>query len=1458
MAVADRILFSATSRDAPAAPDGVQTLPDLFEWQARARPSATLYSFRREEGADVAHKSYREVYEQVLGLADALARLFLHSHGAASTSQQRAPVVGIWFEKSIELHLAMHTSTFCGATWLPFDADAPTSRVTACLDDSRAAVLLCDAAHFEAAKQAAANAPHTMSVVLIDDLMAEARKSSPITSARPRYPRSTDAAYMIYTSGSTGKPKGIEISHGAALVFSLSERLLLNTGPEDIVWQGFSFAFDMSIEETWVSIAGGAHLAIGSRAECQNVPGLGGAHGVWAKRGVTVVNAVPTLINIMTSLDDECSLPPSVRLLNLGGEACPPALVNRLWHPNLRIWNTYGPSETTVTATIQELFPNEAVTIGKPLPSYHAVLLPIADDYDSSDAIPKEPLALVAGAEGELAIGGPCVGNGYVGRPELTAEKFIPHPLWQGTTERMYRTGDRVKLDFNHNLLFLGRIDTQVKHRGFRIELGEIENALALHPDVQTAAVILSGVSDRLEAYLVMRRPDAASASVDSKAFKGSLSGLPGYMQPEAFFVLGADEMPRLPSGKINAKALQEVSKAKADEEKARQAAAQEVATEKAGNELAAVDPASELGVLLRALSAVFPQAVPILPNSDFFEDLGGHSLAAAMLVSKLRKECPSESPLRTIGMQDIYLYRTAQQISARFAVQSEDNDSSSDYDGADEKHEASSLGGPSGAQTGEHWEVSTLRYWLCGFFQVPALLFFWFIQSIEYLVPYLIFFVALHARGIGAAIVSTYAVFIALPIFLSLVGVLGKWLALGKAKPGEYPLYGLYYYRWWLAERFVELADLHNIADTVLMPSILRGLGARVGSHCHLGFITTGAALDLIEIGDDVVIGQDVVLSTSIVERGRLILKPLRIGNDARVGSNSVIEGGASIEDGAEVAALTMVPDGMSIPTAQRWHGSPAQFFAESEDVGNMRQTRPSDLRRSLMGLAMSFTVVFVFPILYFAPQIPSLLMFEVLNIRHLNDWQQTGIVAVPAALAYLCLVFLELVVFRWIVLGPLREGTHRTTSVFYFRKWATDRIMDMSLSVLHPVYATLYVVPFLRALGVKIGRMAEVSTARGINFELTEIGDESFIADGVLMGDTDVRNNMLKLKKTTLAPRAFAGNASLLPQGTHLASNTLVGVLSIAPPAEKPLQEGQSCFGSPPVMMPARAQGATCYADHLLYSPKAWQVALRIFIEGLRIVLPRALIVFGLGYGLEIFETAYPYIGVWTLVGVYKPAEWPLWSKNVWLSEFVTSTYETLAMPLLTAKLVGTPFLPWCFRLLGVQIGKKVTMLSMDITEYDLVSLGDEAVINRHAGPQTHLFQDRRMGMDRVDLESRATMMPYSILLPNSRIAEGGQLGSLSLVMKGESVPAGEAWEGAPIAPRRRRRRAPFAAITDLPKTSGSAGDLAKGSPDVSLGSSMSSAAPSLRAPRAAYARPRGDGSRDSSNDTTTTMEV
>lgn len=959
---------------------------------------------------------------------------------------------------------------------------------------------------------------------------------------------------------------------------------------------GFSFR--------WVSIAGGAHLAIGSRSECQDVPSLGGASGIWAQRGVTIINAVPTLINIMTSLDSECPLPPSVRLLNLGGEACPLALVNRLWSPDMHIINTYGPSETTVSATYQKLFPDQQVTIGRPLPMYHAMLLPILDEPPKT----WSAIELEEGAEGELAIGGPCLGKGYVQRPELTREKFIDHPQPSFNGERLYRTGDHVRLDANFNIIFLGRIDTQVKHRGFRIELGEIEHAITDHPRVQTGAVILSKATDRLEAYVVVKKGE----DVETKELREKLRRLPAYMQPEAFCFIAANEMPRLPSGKINVKALQDLSTDFASQRK------EEGEGEDGSSDIP--DDGSDLSIILKAMSVVFPQAGNITPTSDFFDDLGGHSLVAAMLVSKLRKDSPNGSALGGLGLQAIYMHRTAKSIAGSIAEVSDSDDSSSKDNTILD------------AQLGDHWPVSQQKYILCALAQIPFLLFLFFIEGATILGPYLVFDALLREVDLGSAIGITYFTFVMVPILRALIGIVGKWISLGRAKPGEYPLYGVYYYRWWVADHFVRLIDMTTLAETPLMPALLRMLGCNVGYHCHIGVATyTSPAFDLVSIGDDVTIGEEVALVTSWVERGRLILAPVTIGSQTHIGSNALLEGHSTIAEGGELGPMSMLPQGAHVPVGERWVGSPARFKAVSENVGDMKNSRPSEIRVFTMTMALAFSSIFLLPVIVFAPQIPSLLLFDYVKITS-SWWISTAIVCVPAAIIYIILVFIELIVLRWVILGKVVECSFRTTSFYFWRKWFIDRLMGISLVVLAPVYASLYVVPFLRSLGVKIGHRAEVSNARGLNFELTEIGEESFVADRVLMGSAEIRNHTVTMKKTKLHERAFLGNGAIMPQGTEMASNTLVGVLSLAP--EKPLKEGESCFGSPAILMPARQRGTVDQPDNLLYSPSWKQIALRLFVEGMRIIVPRVLIVFGLGFGLQVQETAFKYIGAWPLV--------------------------------------------------------------------------------------------------------------------------------------------------------------------------------------------------------------------------------
>lgn len=830
---------SGPLRTAPHPPDSVTTLPELFQHHAKSQPNAIALSCRTD-GESLDRLTYAEADAIATSIAARITQL-LPTRDA--NDDEQAVVIAVWLEKGLDLILSILAITYSGATWLPFDQDVPEERAAVCIQDASARMIVCDNAHIDRARNVqgrvsgsrTADEETPLQICTYEELLNGSRTAaSTVSQTCLRGPRPQDAAYLIYTSGTTGTPKGIAIPHSAALVFSLSEREVLQTTSKDIVWNGFSPAFDMMVEEMWVTIAGGGHLTVGTRSECRDVSGL---PMIWEARGVTVVNAVPTLIGIMgiSQVDSNASMLPScVRLINLGGEACPPALVKRLARDGLTITNTYGPTETTVSATWDELQPDKPVTIGRPLPSYHAILLPISEDGSKA---PLEPLKIAAGVEGELAIGGPCVGLGYVGREELTAEKFIPHPLIPGSGEKVYRTGDRVRLQEDLKIVFVGRIDTQIKHRGFRIELGEIESLVSGHPDVQTAAVILANANSdeaRLEAFVTVR----AEADRDTASIRQLCSrNLPAYMQPEKVYFLDADEMPRLPSGKINSKALHVISESRAAEF-AESSQAQINSQESNADH----DPDSPLGMLLNALSTVFPLAGPIKPDADFFDDLGGHSLTAAILISRLRKarDTYGLTPFASIGLPDIYEERTPANIAARFVSC---DDFEKDYESVDETD-------GTGPSTGEHLPVSQTRFILCGIAQLVPLLFLFFMGSIEILVPYLLFSYILQIGNIGYALLAAYGVFMVFMPCLTMIAVFGKWLVLGKAKEGEYPLYGVYYFRWWTAERLAAFANTKTFSESALYSFFLRSMGAKVGKFCHLGAMEVGACCDLVEIG--------------------------------------------------------------------------------------------------------------------------------------------------------------------------------------------------------------------------------------------------------------------------------------------------------------------------------------------------------------------------------------------------------------------------------------------------------------------------------------------------------------------------------------------------------------------------------------------------------------------------------
>jgi amino acid adenylation domain-containing protein len=466
-------------------------------------------------------KDSRLSYAEVDRRAAAIAR------GLVQRGVKAGETVGLWLERGTDLLISQIAIAKTGAAWLPFDSEAPVQRVAACLSDAGACLLLADAAR--ARRVTGILQCPTIDPGGIVDLADQSSVDARALGATPDH-----AAYMIYTSGSTGEPKGIIVSNRNICHFLRSVNEVYRITGDDVMFQNASMAFDLSLEQIWLSYMVGAALFV---ADVDTVYEIDELPRRLEHAGVTVLDTVPTLLGMLPR-DVE-----TLRIIILGGEACAPVIVEHWAREGRALYNTYGPTEATVVATAAQLRRGENVTIGRPIPNYSCYVV-------DADLVPVD-----VGVEGELLVGGPGVSRGYLGDADLTARKFIANPFKSdGSDPILYRTGDAVVIDNSGRLVFKGRIDDQIKIRGFRVELGEIDARLSDIPGVSVAATVLVNDEgdDRLIAYLVTETEMNAAHLRESL-----LKYLPSHMVPMRFERVRA--LPRLPSGKVDRMALRKL-----------------------------------------------------------------------------------------------------------------------------------------------------------------------------------------------------------------------------------------------------------------------------------------------------------------------------------------------------------------------------------------------------------------------------------------------------------------------------------------------------------------------------------------------------------------------------------------------------------------------------------------------------------------------------------------------------------------------------------------------------------------------------------------------------------------------------------------------------------------------------------------------------------------------------------
>ena len=358
--------------------------------------------------------------------------------------------------------------------------------------------------------------------------------------------------------------------------------------------------------------------------------------------------------------------------------------------------------------------------------------------------------------------------------------------------------------------------------------------------------------------------------------------------------------------------------------------------------------------------------------------------------------------------------------------------------------------------------------------------------------------------------------------------------------------------------------------------------------------------------------------------------------------------------------------------------------------------------------------------------------------------------------------------------------------------------------------LHATLYLAPWYRALGARIGRFVELSTASTTTPDLLEIGDGGTVADEASLGDARVEGGWMTVAPTRLGRRVFIGNSAVVPAGSTLGDGTLLGVLSIAPAdPRQAARPGASWLGSPPILL-KRRQPSRPFPESRTYTPARWLRFARGLFEILRVTLPPAgfiavataviraaleilpragaaatLALVPIVYALACFVVlGLVALAKWTIMGRFRPFERPLWNAFIWRLELANSLYEFLATPLALDALLGTPFLPWYLRLLGARIGRRAYLHTTGFLEFDLTEIGDGAELNKDCVMQTHLFEDRVLKASKVRIGAGCTVGTASVVLYDSEMRDGARLDALSLLLKGEVLPAESAWAGLPAS--------------------------------------------------------------------------
>ena len=1265
------------------APDP-RTLVDILRATVAAHPDAPAL----DNGIDV--MTYSEFAAAAEQFADAL-------HGLGVSSGSR---VGIRIPSgTLDLYVAIVGTIVAGCAYVPVDFDDPDERADTVFSEADVAVI--------AGKDLTLSPCHELDPedVEVGD------------------PSLEHDAWIIFTSGSTGKPKGVAVRHrnAAAFVDAEASLFLQNApiGPNDRVMAGLSVAFDASCEEMWLAWRYGACLVPAPRSLVKSGMDL----GPWlTANNITIISTVPTLVALWPH-----EALANVRLVILGGEACPPEIGARLANEHREVWNTYGPTEATVVACAAQLTGEPPVRIGLPLLGWDLAV------------VDSEGNPVAEGEAGELIIGG--VGLARYLDPAKDAEKYAPMPSlgW----ERAYRSGDIVVND-PKGLLFQGRADDQIKLGGRRIELGEIDsNLLQLdHVSGAAAAVRTSETGNKLlVGYLTV------TDGFDRKAATATLrETMPAALVPQLAVV---DTLPTRTSGKIDRDALPWPLETPSD------------ADEFDGT-------AGRLQELWASILGTPPTSV-----DDNFFDLGGGSLTAAQLVARLRETHPE------ITVADIYETNSLGELAA--AIDAMSTPTGRLNDSVPKVRRSTQIAQVIGSLAVRH--LSALRWltWVgaganiahaAGMSWVPTVDWFWIVLG------WVLFITPVGRMILSAAAARLILRGVAPGAYPRGGGVhMRVWFAeriadeLGATNLAGAPL--VKFYARLLGAKVGKHVDLHSLPPVTGLLTL--GKGSSIEPEVELrGHWIDGATFHLgrIEIGANARVGTRSTL-----------LPGAKIGKRAEVAPGSGVFGKVPADQLFSGATAVHIGDArgpweeQAPPNKKIWvaayalTGIYAALIPALGSAVGVATLLP--WLKDAHGWQDALTILAIGAVAATLVGFCATAAIIWATVRVLGRGLQPGHHPIQGGQGWRAWTTMRVLDEARTWLFPLYSSTLTPN---WLRALGAKIGKDVEAS-------TVLMIPKMADVGD--GAFLADDTLVG-NYELgggwiriapVKIGKGAFVGNSGMAapGRKVPKKGLVAVLSAAPQRKAAKKGTSWLgspPQRLRREAGDGDSSRTYNPP--KKLRVARAVFEAlriipqtlHSVLIAGAALGMLAIAD-------AWGWWAAALLGG------SVLIVAGALGGLSAVAAK------WLLVGRLRVTEYPLWSSFVWRNELADTFTEVVAAPWLIRSQVGTPVLNLWLRLMGAKIGHGVWCETYWLPEADLIRLGDGATVNAGCVVQTHLFHDRILAMDTVTLGEGATLGPNGVVLPAAAIGRHATVGPTSLVMRGESVPEKTRWVGNPIGP-------------------------------------------------------------------------